>query len=107
METPYLVFCCYARKDQRYLQDLKTSLKSLEREGLIAVKADIDITPGKELDEYRRSCHLPEPESSAAAGPRTYLRHTSRTAGRGYNPCIAKPSLPGQALLVFKLSIYG
>ncbi len=50
MEMPYLVFCCYARKDQEFLQDLKTQLKSLEREGLITVKADIDISPGAEWE---------------------------------------------------------
>jgi len=50
MEIPCLVFCCYARKDQEFLHDLKTHLKSLEREGLITVKADIDISPGTEWE---------------------------------------------------------
>ncbi len=50
MEMPCLVFCCYARKDQEFLQDLKTQLKALEREGLITVKADIDISPGAEWE---------------------------------------------------------
>lgn len=50
MEIPCCVFCCYARKDQEFLQDLKTHLKSLEREGLITVKADIDISPGMEWE---------------------------------------------------------
>jgi len=50
MEIPCLVFCCYARKDQEFLHDLKTHLKSLEREGLITVKADIDISPGAEWE---------------------------------------------------------
>jgi TIR domain len=45
-KKPLQVFCCYARKDQKYLIGLKTHLKSLEREGLIIVKADIDIIPG-------------------------------------------------------------
>ncbi|HTK05990.1 MAG TPA: toll/interleukin-1 receptor domain-containing protein [Ktedonobacteraceae bacterium] len=46
MERPCLIFCCYARKDQNFLQELKTHLKPLEREGLVIVKADIDISPG-------------------------------------------------------------
>jgi len=50
MEMPYLVFCCYARKDKQLLQDLKTHLKPLEREGLIILKADIDISPGTEWE---------------------------------------------------------
>jgi TIR domain len=48
MEMPCLVFCCYARKDQEFLQNLKIHLKPLEREGLITIKADIDISPGTE-----------------------------------------------------------
>ncbi len=50
MKKPYRVFCCYAHKDQDFLRDLKTHLKSLEREGLITVKADIDISPGIEWE---------------------------------------------------------
>jgi TIR domain len=50
MEMPYLAFCCYARKDQNFLQDLKTHLKPLEHEGLINIKADIDISPGTEWE---------------------------------------------------------
>jgi hypothetical protein len=49
-EKPLLVFCCYARKDQKYLITLKTHLKPLEREGLIITKADIDISPGTEWE---------------------------------------------------------
>ncbi len=47
---PYLVFCCYAREDKNFLQALKTHLKALEREELIIMKADIDISPGTEWE---------------------------------------------------------
>src|ERR1022692_191837 len=50
MKMPCLVFCCYARKDQEFLHDLRIRLKSLEREGLITAKADIDISPGAEWE---------------------------------------------------------
>lgn len=50
MGTPYLVFCCYARKDKAFLQDIRINLMSLAREGLITLKADIDISPGTEWE---------------------------------------------------------
>src|SRR5438552_6013848 len=50
IEMPYLVFCCYAREDKNFLQALKTHLKPLEREELITMKADIDISPGTEWE---------------------------------------------------------
>lgn len=50
MELPCTVFCCYARKDKEYLQDIKLHLKPLEREGLIILRADIDISPGTEWE---------------------------------------------------------
>jgi hypothetical protein len=46
METPCIVFCCYARKDQEFLLELKAHLAPLEREGLILLRDDIDISPG-------------------------------------------------------------
>ena len=46
MEIPYHLFYCYARKDHKFLQVLRTHLKPLEREGLIIAKTDIDISPG-------------------------------------------------------------
>lgn len=62
MDTPYLVFCCYARKDKLFLQDIKINLTSLEREGLITLKADIDISPGTEweptLMQYLAEAHI-------------------------------------------------
>jgi len=47
---PCLVFCCYAREDKQFLQELKTHLKALEREKLLTLKADIDISPGTEWE---------------------------------------------------------
>lgn len=46
MEKPVQVFCCYARKDQSLLFQLKDDLSLLERSGLIIVQADIDVSPG-------------------------------------------------------------
>ena len=48
MKRPYNVFCCYAHEDAQYLKELKKHLLSLEREGLILVQTDIDISPGRE-----------------------------------------------------------
>lgn len=50
MEIPCHVFCCYARKDQDFLYDIKVHLNPLEREGLITIKADIDVSPGMEWE---------------------------------------------------------
>jgi hypothetical protein len=50
MNTPYLVFCCYARRDELFLQDIKINLMSLEREGLITLKSDRDISSGGEWE---------------------------------------------------------
>lgn len=56
------VFCCYAHRDQIYLKRLKAHLSALEREGLIAFKADIDIPPGtlweKEIDHHLERADL-------------------------------------------------
>jgi len=45
------VFCCYARKDQPLLLDLKTHLMPLQREGLITLWADVDINAGAEWEK--------------------------------------------------------
>lgn len=50
MEKPLLVFCRYASSDQQYLYELKNHLAVLQREKLIEIKADIDITPGQEWE---------------------------------------------------------
>lgn len=49
------VFCCYARKDQALLQELKNHLMPLKREGLITLWADTDINAGT---EWEKEIHL-------------------------------------------------
>src|SRR5437868_394570 len=51
MASPLEIFCCYARKDQQFLNDLKDHLMSLERQGLITVWADTDINAGSEWEK--------------------------------------------------------
>lgn len=51
MDSAIQVFCCYARKDQLLLEDLKTHLMLLQREGLITLWADTDIDAGKEWEK--------------------------------------------------------
>ncbi len=45
------IFCCYARKDQSLLLNLRTHLASLEREGSLNIWQDTDISPGTEWEE--------------------------------------------------------
>ncbi len=56
------IFCCYARKDQLLLVDLKNHLKLWERQSLITIWADTDITPGtnweKEIARHVNSAHI-------------------------------------------------
>ena len=47
---PVEVFCCYARKDQALLNDLKTHLSPLQRQNLIRIWNDTDITPGSNYE---------------------------------------------------------
>lgn len=55
-QKPLRVFCCYARNDRDYLHQLKAHLRVLERQQLIVLKADLDISPGatrrKELERH-------------------------------------------------------
>src|SRR5579862_3398989 len=51
MEKPLQVFCCYARTDQSYLLELKKRLLPLQRDGLIAIDADINISPGEDWEQ--------------------------------------------------------
>lgn len=45
------IFCCYARKDQPLLNDLKGHLTSLQRQGLITLWADTDIGAGADWEQ--------------------------------------------------------
>jgi len=44
------IFCCYARKDQALLSELKAHLMPLQRRGLIKIWADTDIGAGIEWE---------------------------------------------------------
>src|SRR5438132_965192 len=45
------VFCCYAREDKSSLLVLKKHLKPFQRDGLITVQADIDVSPGEDWEQ--------------------------------------------------------
>ena len=45
---PIEIFCCYARKDQQLLDELRIHLRMLQRQGLIDAWYDRDIISGKE-----------------------------------------------------------
>src|SRR5258708_2677333 len=45
------IFCCYARKDQPLLQELKVHLFPLQRQGIITLWNDTDISPGANWEE--------------------------------------------------------
>lgn len=51
IEKPLQIFCCYARKDQSFLLELKKYLSPLVRDELIIIQADIDISPGEEWEK--------------------------------------------------------
>src|SRR5260221_638058 len=51
MDQPIQVFCCYAREDQPSLLVLKRHLSPFQRDGLITVQADIDISPGEDWEQ--------------------------------------------------------
>jgi TIR domain len=50
VEKPIGVFCCYAREDHLLLLELKKHLTALQREGLITLWTDLDISPGEEWE---------------------------------------------------------
>src|SRR6266567_1423815 len=51
MTSPVEIFCCYARKDLSFLQDLIEHLASLQRQQRIKIWADIDIGAGTEWEK--------------------------------------------------------
>jgi hypothetical protein len=51
MGQPLKVFCCYAREDQPSLLVLKKHLRLFQRNGLITVQADIDVSPGEDWEQ--------------------------------------------------------
>jgi hypothetical protein len=56
------IFCCYARKDQVLLSELKAHLMPLQRRGLIKIWADTDIGAGieweREIEKHLDTAHL-------------------------------------------------
>src|SRR2546421_1309030 len=46
MLMPVKIFCCYAHEDEPLLEKLKTHLRSLQRQGLVDVWYDRDISAG-------------------------------------------------------------
>ena len=62
MEKPLGVFCCYARKDQQRLNELRTHLAPLRHQGLVTLWADTDIDAGteweKELGLHLNTAHI-------------------------------------------------
>ncbi len=62
MSTPLEVFCCYACEDQEMLVQLKKHLAPLERQGLITIWSDTNLTAGveweKELHKHLESADI-------------------------------------------------
>ena len=56
------ILCCYARKDQDLLENLKTHLMPLQRQGSITLWSDTNINAGdvweKELHQHLDSAHI-------------------------------------------------
>src|SRR5437868_9444959 len=56
------IFCCYARKDQLLLTELKNHLRLWEQLHLITIWADTDISPGtnwqQEIMSHLNSAHI-------------------------------------------------
>jgi hypothetical protein len=51
VQKPLRIFCSYSRKDEEYLNELRTWLRGLERQGLIEWWHDREIVPGWEWEE--------------------------------------------------------
>jgi tetratricopeptide (TPR) repeat protein len=56
------IFCCYAREDQELLRHLKTHLMLLQRQGLITIWSDTDISAGtaweEQIEKHLDSSHI-------------------------------------------------
>ena len=56
------IFCCYAHEDQSFLVDLKKHLKLWERQGLLTLWTDTDITAGtnweNEIVRHLNTAHI-------------------------------------------------
>lgn len=57
MKEPIKIICCYAREDQIFLDNLKMHLIPLERQGLVEVWHDANISPGMKWEDEIRN-HL-------------------------------------------------
>lgn len=51
LRTGVRVFVSYAHKDQQYMEDLRTHLRPLERQGIIKTWYDLQMMPGQSLRE--------------------------------------------------------
>jgi hypothetical protein len=51
VQKPLRIFCSYSHKDEEYANDLRDSLRGLERQGLIEWWHDREIVPGWEWEE--------------------------------------------------------
>jgi hypothetical protein len=56
---PIEIFCCYAHEDRQFLHELQIHLRMLQRQGLIGIWHDRDISAGTEW-EQEISKHLNE-----------------------------------------------
>ncbi len=56
------IFCCYAHEDRPHLNTLRKTLRPLERQGLIDVWTDTDISPGvnyeEEINRHLDTAHI-------------------------------------------------
>jgi hypothetical protein len=56
------VFCCYAHKDAPLLESLKAHLTLLQKQGLISLWSDTNISPGseweKEVEKHLNTAHI-------------------------------------------------
>lgn len=62
MPSTLNIFCCYAREDRHLLEKLRKHLRSLERQGFIAIRDDADISGGQvwenEINKYLNTAHI-------------------------------------------------